>query len=398
MNIVIDHTTDWNFVRNIYNSPSLAVPSFDLVQCEIEKWWPPPFGFDNLWYVLYIFDGLFIFLIPSSRLLLQSSCCLKIYPKARLIQFLCNSDAWWPLFGCCMSDVIVPQQDMMMDPQSGLKIKQEIITTPTPSPSQQHHLITSKWQINKNFTTYNENTVKRDDFLPISSHLNFFSRRFMCRLPTTRQQSTAAVLSAAISDREPSSQEPPPVVLERSPPAAARRSVIDETIGCRSSQGTIFFVVVDPPAATTAALVVRDEGRDRSAIVAGPASSPPPTTAVGLQSKHQAALFLRGFDSHGHQGEPRKATDALRNLQVRVVNNRVHIFPPWLFKISSFVLQLHNQKIPILREKQKRMAEQHPTQSESERMFRQNPPRRQCDGRSQRKLLDSRYLKKLKFN
>jgi hypothetical protein len=43
-----------------------------------------------------------------------------------------------------MSDVIVPQQDMMMDPQSGLKIKQEIITTPTPSPSQQHHLITSK--------------------------------------------------------------------------------------------------------------------------------------------------------------------------------------------------------------------------------------------------------------
>nr|CAH0108592.1 unnamed protein product [Daphnia galeata] len=47
-----------------------------------------------------------------------------------------------------MSDVIVPQQDMMMDPsqQSGLKIKQEIITTPTPSPSQQHHLITNYQQ------------------------------------------------------------------------------------------------------------------------------------------------------------------------------------------------------------------------------------------------------------
>ncbi|KAI9564032.1 putative forkhead box protein D3-B-like isoform X2 [Daphnia sinensis] len=44
--------------------------------------------------------------------------------------------------------VIVPQQDMMMDPsqQSGLKIKQEIITTPTPSPSQQHHVLSSYQQ------------------------------------------------------------------------------------------------------------------------------------------------------------------------------------------------------------------------------------------------------------
>ncbi|XP_032776909.2 forkhead box protein L2 isoform X2 [Daphnia magna] len=38
--------------------------------------------------------------------------------------------------------------DMMMDPsqQSGLKIKQEIITTPTPSPSQQHHVLSSYQQ------------------------------------------------------------------------------------------------------------------------------------------------------------------------------------------------------------------------------------------------------------
>ena len=128
---------------------ALSSSAFDHVQCEIEKWWPRLLAL--ITFDMCSISWMAFFLIPSSCLLLQSSFCWKIYLKACLIQFLCNSDAWWPLFGCCMSDVIVPQQDMMMDPsqQSGLKIKQEIITTPTPSPSQQHHLITSKWQIDK---------------------------------------------------------------------------------------------------------------------------------------------------------------------------------------------------------------------------------------------------------